>query len=997
MVAAALALAACGRSEDLLPPAPEAVVPASAHTERPVPIAIHGDHFNLFGERRLGSGSALDAAFRATLGGVALLDVRWMDNHTLSAVVPAGVSGDDLELVLDGPTGHAILSRAFRASPFPPASLAVSVAAPAQVESLAPFPISVTVANTGGTRLNHVQTSLSGSGFSVSAQSSDLTLEAGATATIVYQGSASVRGPANFAVSASGTDDFSGERIGGAAATGLQVLAAAALRASPSPAPVTVSVGQQFTISVDVTNDGDVAADAVSLGAPVLGGTGGANLVGSGPYPQTIAGGQTVTLTWTYEAAAAGDVALGCSGTGNDAMSGSLVPVGTSWPALRVQSPPSLTARIVAPTGLLVGDEAILELDVANGGDALALAVIPSLDVTGTGLTVLSTPAPQDVPGHQGRKFLWQVAAVSAGTVTVSLQARGTDANSGAGVSSAIATASIPTTTPGVTLVGILVSPPGALPAETFTASFTVTNTGSVAIDSLSPSLAIDSGAATVQPSPVALAASLAPGATATYSWTVLAGTSGSANLTATVTGTPRGSGAQVSASGTAPLGVAEAAPVAEQPFGDDSAFANVFAYQGRLYSGPNRAATGGARMQPNGTGREAIAFALAKDTTGYGNLNTAPGPYPSFGAPGCPDASLACGPDNENARGFLGAVPFQGNDWMIGAGAIPAGDNFFHFYASNDPSTAPAFSYVDVDAFVGNGMKTVTAAVAFGGKVYVGLSGTGGARPGLIALSQAPLPPGLDATAAGSTATAANLQAENIPGIGKSAKTSLIDSLIVFNDRLYVFNNGGCARSNSNVPAPGSWNNCTPAGFFPKKNSVTTSKTGDLLPADKAFPATAVWNGRLYAARNTAAGPQLWVCDPGADGNCGVADWQLVARNGTLDAELTQFDDAGNKTISLLAATANHLYVGFDNASGVQLYRAQTATPINQADFAGASGCNASQHATAGCAGIGGGGLGAGATRFFDGKALAFPSGEQLFVAAGNGATAARLFRFAQ
>src|SRR5438105_5612460 len=194
-------LAACGRSEDLLPPAPASIVPASAHTAQPVPVAIHGDHFNLFGERNLGSGTALDAAFRATLGGVALLDVRWMDNRTLSAVVPAGLSGDDLELVLDGPTGHAVLHRAFRASAVPPASIAISVAAPAQVESLAPFPISVTVANTGGTRLNHVQTSLSDSGFSVSAQSSDLTLEGGASATIVYQASGSVPGAANFAVS----------------------------------------------------------------------------------------------------------------------------------------------------------------------------------------------------------------------------------------------------------------------------------------------------------------------------------------------------------------------------------------------------------------------------------------------------------------------------------------------------------------------------------------------------------------------------------------------------------------------------------------------------------------------------------------------------------------------------------------------------------------------------------------------------------------------------
>src|SRR5436305_15069033 len=104
-----MAVAACGRSEDLLPPAPAAVVPASAHTAQPVQIAIHGDHFDLVGERHLATGTALDAAFQATLGGVPLTDVRWVDNHTLEAVVPAGLTGEGLDLVLDGPTGHAVL------------------------------------------------------------------------------------------------------------------------------------------------------------------------------------------------------------------------------------------------------------------------------------------------------------------------------------------------------------------------------------------------------------------------------------------------------------------------------------------------------------------------------------------------------------------------------------------------------------------------------------------------------------------------------------------------------------------------------------------------------------------------------------------------------------------------------------------------------------------------------------------------------------------------
>jgi hypothetical protein len=312
----------------------------------------------------------------------------------------------------------------------------------------------------------------------------------------------------------------------------------------------------------------------------------------------------------------------------------------------------------------------------------------------------------------------------------------------------------------------------------------------------------------------------------------------------------------------------------------------------------------------------------------------------------------------------------------------------------TSDATTAPAFSYVDMSGVSApNGLRMVTAAAVLGSKLYVGFGGLAVGRPGLVALSRSPAAPGLDA----GSADLVDLKASAIPAIGKAAKPTLVDSLVVFNDRLYAFNSGGCARSTTNDPTPSDWTDCTPSSQeYSAKISRTTSKSGNLLPADKAFPAVAIWNGRLYAARNTTAGPQLWMCDPGADGQCAPGEWKRIAANLNHDSDLSQFDDLGNTNISLLAATASHLYVGFDNAAGVQLYRAQTAPPLNQGDFAGAAGCNAAQHAT-GCAGIGGSGLGAGATQFFDGKALGFPSGEQLFVAAGDGASAARLFRFAQ
>src|SRR5205085_132619 len=157
-------------------------------------------------------------------------------------------------------------------------------------------------------------------------------------ATIVYPASASIRGPMDLVTTASAVDEFSGNRIVSSNASGLQVLAAAALRSTVLPAPITVSTGQQFSLAVDVTNDGDVATDTLSIGASVLAGPGTATPVASGSYPQTIAGGQTTSYAWTFLATGPGEISFGCSGMGNDAMSGLPASFSDSWAPILVQS-----------------------------------------------------------------------------------------------------------------------------------------------------------------------------------------------------------------------------------------------------------------------------------------------------------------------------------------------------------------------------------------------------------------------------------------------------------------------------------------------------------------------------------------------------------------------------------------------------------------------------------------------------------------------------------
>jgi hypothetical protein len=108
------------------------------------------------------------------------------------------------------------------------------------------------------------------------------------------------------------------------------------------------------------------------------------------------------------------------------------------------------------------------------------------------------------------------------------------------------------------------------------------------------------------------------------------------------------------------------------------------------------------------------------------------------------------------------------------------------------------------------------------------------------------------------------------------TASVQMIDSQAAFNDLLYLANNGGIVHSTTNDPQPlqsgvaPSWTTSTPSDpAYGAKSSLTTKKTHDLEPADKAVPRMAMLAGKLYAARNTTSGPQLWVCTPGSDLAC--------------------------------------------------------------------------------------------------------------------------------
>jgi len=548
-----------------------------------------------------------------------------------------------------------------------------------------------------------------------------------------------------------------------------------------------------------------------------------------------------------------------------------------------------------------------------------------------------------------------------------------------------------------------LSAPAAALRGDTFTVTLTASNSGSLGVNGLSPILSVSgTGSPQIVSGPVPASQDLAGGGIATFSWACSGAADGSAALSATVSGSDALDGSPRSASASSTVSIFDALQLADAPLGTSTTFAYVFDFNGRVYLGPSQNGTGGVRMMPDGSNAEPFSLTFNADSVNNDTNGAAKGGnFPSLGVTGCSSGTLFCGPDNENGRGLFGSGVIGGVPWLIASGARTA-DTLRHVYATSDTGTAPAFSYAYIANAVSAETRGTSSMLVFHDRLYLGFPDTGPNRPTYIVLRKTPPSPGFS-PATGTDVV--NLRVNVISGFGAGAPPSpnaaamqMIDSQAAFNDLLYAANNGGIIRSTNNDPQPASpptdWTTATPgAPAYGSKTSMTISKTVDLEPADKAFPQLAVLGGKLYAARNTTAGPQLWVCAPGPNLACDPPDWTLLAPNDVGDPTLSQFDDPQNAAVTLLVATSTRLYVGYNNASGLVLYRSRGNAPSSRADFEGAGSCDAST-APASCDGLGGRGLGVGATRIFDGRALTYGGTDYVYLTAGTGNAGFKVYR---
>ncbi|EMJ93118.1 beta strand repeat-containing protein [Leptospira alstonii] len=521
---------------------------------------------------------------------------------------------------------------------------------------------------------------------------------------------------------------------------------------------------------------------------------------------------------------------------------------------------------------------------------------------------------------------------------------------------------------------------------------------------------------------------------------------------------------------GTAPVNFVDG-PIAVDPFGDASSFGYITNYNNKIYIGPNGGGNQAVRFNYDGTVPESVSFSFMQDL-GSGFRNTAvtrdggiPVPrYVTMGHtlcnPNTAHQATGCGPDNEDGRGVFTAGTLGGTPHLLIAGARSA-ENFNYIYYTSDTDAGLDFKYIDTGSITGTVAAGTSALSIMNDRIYGGFAkknSSGGSNSpdfGKISFNTADNVPntinghcdvGSDCEA-GLTLNGTNLRLNYMPNFGGGstggdnaspnwAKLVGVDSLFVFNNRIYAANggnhaighNGTIIRSNNGNPiacagnnlcaewteigprADAKWHNGAAANWY----SLELVSTYDLIPSDKAFAQFAEFNGNLYVTRTlcntaqavagfkgavsniagcTTAGfgnrrPQLWKCDPTNGGTdavnpttCEANEWSVV---GDDNNGFTNFGDGNNHSATMLVTNGSHLYVGFDNGAGVQIWRTKAGVTNP-----GANSTDWEQ--------IGGNGLGDAAnnTQIFSGTSANTINGTKyIYVSTGKGGVPMRIFR---
>ncbi len=393
------------------------------------------------------------------------------------------------------------------------------------------------------------------------------------------------------------------------------------LTAGLSTMPNAVSLNQNFTVIMTVTNIGLV--DAANVTAFDLGvGALGTEAIKQGivtPATQAINAGQHGYFTWIYKANTTGVITLTSTASSTTGPVTSNIATGTvtsyTLPDLSVAH---LTFTTAGPFS--VGQSVTVVMSASNTGatDAINAAVNVPLTRLGTSsVTLLSGPVPASatIAGSNGvANFTFVYRADTAGDLGFNGNVTGYDVRTGLPYTSAlISTASNVTVVMPATLtsaISILGTGKHNI-SQTITVIMTVTNTGTAAAQNVNGNAVYITSGSTggaIQQTTSSIVGSIASGASASFTWTYLAVGSGNVTFSVNASGTDANSGAVVSS----PMTLSSTELIQSAA----SLTASMVSLNTNVGTGANITVV----MNVNNTG-EATANAVAPDTVGISDF----------------------------------------------------------------------------------------------------------------------------------------------------------------------------------------------------------------------------------------------------------------------------------------------------------------------------------------------------------------------------------------
>jgi uncharacterized repeat protein (TIGR01451 family) len=305
------------------------------------------------------------------------------------------------------------------------------------------------------------------------------------------------------------------------------------------------NVGQDFLVTLTVTNTGGTEASGISVPAPafVQSGGGTAALVPPEPTIKAVMDrGESRTYTWTFTGSTSGVIVFTATVTGVDTLTFGPLTTGPVDAGSVIQTPAVLAAMSAqSATIVCTGQTFRTTLTVTNTGEATALNVLPTglpdRHGIGTATPVAWPTVPVSLSGGMGTTFVWTYLAMTPGPVTYTMTATGTDANTGGAVTTAGETTGANDILVPGSLVAAVSAPSLASVGQNFEVILTVTNAGTATIYGVVPEVAVSPPAGLVVlawgPSPTG-PVDLAAGVIARFTWTYSVTGVGPAVFTAT-------------------------------------------------------------------------------------------------------------------------------------------------------------------------------------------------------------------------------------------------------------------------------------------------------------------------------------------------------------------------------------------------------------------------------------------------------------------------------